>query len=410
MALYFAILSVVLVILFFISAIFSASETVFTATSRVKVDENIADSFWGKKQILRYYDNYEKTLTIILIWNNIVNIGISIIISTFFSSLPINESLQILISIAATTPPLIIFGEIYPKIFGRKKPILFLKYFWFFIGFFYYFLYPLATLMTKFVKKINVTNTENELKKIILQAQREEVLEKEESDLAIRALDFDSFKTAKHFTKLKDLVYVNYEDSLESIKNVIIDHNFSRIPVRKENNFIGILLSKDILYLDKFDINDHIVETPLLLATNLIKTNYEILKKAKSHLGFVIDNVENKKIIGILTFEDILECLFGPIYDEYDYRDDLDFYQINPNQITTKAETNIVTINKALKVDLPVSFKDLNQWLLAQKPKKKLILGDKIYFRSPLYSLEFEIISKNANNIEVKITKNENQV
>ncbi|CNR93094.1 Putative Mg2+ and Co2+ transporter CorC [Salmonella enterica subsp. enterica serovar Typhimurium str. DT104] len=85
--------------------------------------------------------------------------------------------------------------------------------------------------MTKFVKKINVTNTENELKKIILQAQREEVLEKEESDLAIRALDFDSFKTAKHFTKLKDLVYVNYEDSLESIKNVIIDHNFSRIPV-----------------------------------------------------------------------------------------------------------------------------------------------------------------------------------
>ncbi|CNR93135.1 Putative Mg2+ and Co2+ transporter CorB [Salmonella enterica subsp. enterica serovar Typhimurium str. DT104] len=67
MALYFAILSVVLVILFFISAIFSASETVFTATSRVKVDENIADSFWGKKQILRYYDNYEKTLTIILI-------------------------------------------------------------------------------------------------------------------------------------------------------------------------------------------------------------------------------------------------------------------------------------------------------------------------------------------------------
>ncbi|CNR93046.1 magnesium/cobalt efflux protein CorC [Salmonella enterica subsp. enterica serovar Typhimurium str. DT104] len=115
------------------------------------------------------------------------------------------------------------------------------------------------------------------------------------------------------------------------------------------------------MYLDKFDINDHIVETPLLLATNLIKTNYEILKKAKSHLGFVIDNVENKKIIGILTFEDILECLFGPIYDEYDYRDDLDFYQINPNQITTKAETNIVTINKALKVDLPVSFKDLNQ-------------------------------------------------
>ncbi|AJC50103.1 DUF21 domain-containing protein [Mycoplasma flocculare] len=410
MALYFVVLSVVLIFLFFISAIFSASETVFTATSRVKVDENIANSFWGKKQILKYYDNYEKTLTIILIWNNIVNIGISIIISTFFSSLPINESLQILISIASTTPPLIIFGEIYPKIFGRKKPILFLKCFWFFIAFFYYFLYPLATLMTKFVKKINITNTENELKKIILQAQREEVLEKDESDLAIRALEFDSFKTAKHFTKLKDVVYVDYADSLDSIKNVIIDHNFSRIPVWKDDNFIGILLSKDILHLDKFDINDYIIEAPLLLANNLIKTNYEILKKAKSHLGFVIESEKNKKVIGIITFEDILECLFGPIYDEYDYRDNLDFYQINPNQITTKGQTNIRTINKALKIDLPTSFKNLNRWLLAQNPKKKLILGTKIYFNSPSYNLEFEIIAKNSNVIEVKITKNENQI
>lgn len=264
--------------------------------------------------------------------------------------------------------------------------------------------------MTKFVKKINVTNTENELKKIILQAHREDVLEKDESDLAIRALEFDSFKTSKHFTKLKDVVYVDYEDSLESIKNVIIDHNFSRIPVWKDNNFIGILLSKDILHLDKFDINDYIVETPLLLANNLIKTNYEILKKSKSHLGFVVDSMSDKKVVGILTFEDILECLFGPIYDEHDYRDDLDFYQINPNQITTKGETNIPTINKALKVDLPVSFKDLNQWLLSQTPKKKLILGTKIYFNSPSYNLEFEIIGKNSNVIEVKITKNENEV
>ncbi|WP_230580378.1 DUF21 domain-containing protein [Mesomycoplasma ovipneumoniae] len=133
---YFIALGIVLLFLFLISAIFSASETVFTATSRAKVDENISDSFWGKKQILKYYDNYEKTLTIILIWNNIVNIGISIIISALFSNLAINESLQILISIAATTPPLIIFGEIYPKIFGRKKPILFLKAFDFLLLFF----------------------------------------------------------------------------------------------------------------------------------------------------------------------------------------------------------------------------------------------------------------------------------
>ncbi|WP_276211266.1 CNNM domain-containing protein [Mesomycoplasma conjunctivae] len=390
--------------LFILSAFFSASETVFTATSRAKIETNLPDLFIGKKFILKYYDNYERTLTVILIWNNIFNIGISIIISVLFATLQINESLQILISILATTPPLILFSELYPKILGKHKPILFLKIFWVVLTFFYYLSYPIAILITKFIKTSKITHTENELKKIILQGQREGVLEKEESDLVIRALDFDSFKTEKYFTKLSDVVYVDYEDSFEHICDKIIDSNFSRIPVWKKDTFVGILLAKDILHLNEFSIDDYIIEVPLLPSTSLIKTNYEILKRSKSQMGFVTSSLANKKIIGILTFEDILECLFGPIYDEYDYRDNLEIYELSSNQIIAYSTTSISAINKALNIELSTSFSTLQDWLNANS-KTKIVKGSTVLSNFNNYKLEFKIFNKSNKVMEVKIAK-----
>ncbi|CAT04866.1 Hemolysin C [Mesomycoplasma conjunctivae] len=360
--------------------------------------------FIGKKFILKYYDNYERTLTVILIWNNIFNIGISIIISVLFATLQINESLQILISILATTPPLILFSELYPKILGKHKPILFLKIFWVVLTFFYYLSYPIAILITKFIKTSKITHTENELKKIILQGQREGVLEKEESDLVIRALDFDSFKTEKYFTKLSDVVYVDYEDSFEHICDKIIDSNFSRIPVWKKDTFVGILLAKDILHLNEFSIDDYIIEVPLLPSTSLIKTNYEILKRSKSQMGFVTSSLANKKIIGILTFEDILECLFGPIYDEYDYRDNLEIYELSSNQIIAYSTTSISAINKALNIELSTSFSTLQDWLNANS-KTKIVKGSTVLSNFNNYKLEFKIFNKSNKVMEVKIAK-----
>lgn len=397
-------LGFILLLLFFFSGVFSASESVLSSFSKAKIESSTL-SKRVKKTIFKFYDKYEHTLTVILVANNIINILISVIISTLFAGLALNESLQIIVSLAATTPPIIIFGEIYPKIFGRKNPILFLKLFWFLIAGAYYLFYPMAAFITHFIKKNHITNTENELKKIISQGEREGVLEKDESDLAIRALEFDSMRTDKYYTKIKDVVYVDYEDSFDHIVDVFIKNMFSRIPVWQKDQFVGILLAKDILHLSEFQIEDHIIKVPFLSANGLIKQNYDILKKEKTHMGFVTADEKSNKVIGILTFEDILESIFGPIYDEHDYRDNLEIYEISENEIIAFGTTSILTINKSLNINLPTNSKDLQEFLITKAGNKKIVKGRKIIIKQDKYQLGFDILSKDSNVIEVKISK-----
>ncbi|MBY7705409.1 hypothetical protein JIY74_35460, partial [Vibrio harveyi] len=88
------------------------------------------------------------------------------------------------------------------------------------------------------------------------------------------------------------------------------------------------------------------------------KTNYEKLKKTKSQFGFITNNKNknSQNIIGIITLEDILETLVGPIYDEYDYRDQLEYYQIFEDSIIVNNDTKVATVNEQLNINLESSF------------------------------------------------------
>ncbi|SYV91352.1 magnesium/cobalt efflux protein CorC, partial [Mesomycoplasma hyorhinis] len=177
-------------------------------------------------------------------------------------------------------------------------------------------------------------------------------------------MDFDSIKTINCFTRIKDVVFVEYDMSLEQILDIFKESRFSRIPVRKKGKFIGILLIKDLFFLKEFQIDDYIIDVPFLCANDLLKTNYEKLKKTKSQFGFITNNKNknSQNIIGIITLEDILETLVGPIYDEYDYRDQLEYYQIFEDSIIVNNDTKVATVNEQLNINLESSFNTIEAW------------------------------------------------
>ncbi len=175
------------------SAFFSASETAFATVNTIRL-KNHADAGNRKAVMaLRIAEMYEKTLSSILIGNNLVNIAISSITTVLFTTWL--GAAGTWVSTVVVTIIVLIFGEILPKTFAKEhseKVALSL------CGV----LLGIITLMTPlsfaFIKmqhafinlfkgeKKQPSVTEEELKYIIETIESEGVLRKEESTVRLK--------------------------------------------------------------------------------------------------------------------------------------------------------------------------------------------------------------------------------
>lgn len=91
--------------------------------------------------------------------------------------------------------------------------------------------------------------TEEELKYILDTIEEEGVMQEDEAQLVQSALDFNDVPVQKLLTHRVDLVAVDIHDSLDSIRQVVLEERFTRIPVYDGNidHVIGILQSRDFL-------------------------------------------------------------------------------------------------------------------------------------------------------------------
>jgi CBS domain containing-hemolysin-like protein len=123
----------------------------------------------------------------------------------------------------------------------------------------------------------------------------------------------------------KDIDYLRLNATTEEILNVIRNTNHSRLPVKAENSdrVVGILRTRTYLIEHK--------RNPDVKLRNVMKPPYRVHKDAKIddlltdmrqhklQIAMVLD--DDKKIVGLVSIEDILEELVGEIFDEEDVVD-----------------------------------------------------------------------------------------
>ncbi|MBQ7958518.1 MAG: DUF21 domain-containing protein, partial [Oscillospiraceae bacterium] len=101
---------IIIAVLLVFSAFFSASETAFSTCNRIKLKTLAEKGHKGAKRALKIADAFDKTLTTILIGNNIVNIASTSITTTLFFMLFGDEGAGL--ATAVMTVLVLIFGEI----------------------------------------------------------------------------------------------------------------------------------------------------------------------------------------------------------------------------------------------------------------------------------------------------------
>lgn len=313
-----------LLLLMILSAIFSSSETAFACVNKARL-KRMADDGSKKAQItLKVAESYEKTLTAILIGNNIVNIGSSALATVMVTN--IFGEKGALLSTIIMTLLVLTFCEVLPKSYAKSHAdsmaLTYSYVFYFFTKLMFPFVFIFDLMSRTFKPKtIAPTVTEDELKYIIDEIEDQGVLEEKESHLVISALTLDEITVDQILTPRIKVVGVSKDATIEEIKNNFLENSYSRLPVFDEtiDNIIGMITNKDFFKLlngKEKDLKSIIKDVLYVPSTKLISEILERMQHTKTHLAIVVDQHGGTK--GIVTLEDIVEQLVGEIYDETD--------------------------------------------------------------------------------------------
>ncbi len=319
-----------LLFLFFLlcSAYCASAETAYTAVSRVRL-RTMADKGNNRaKRALWICDRFDKTLTTILIGNNVfhascASLSALLVMKSFSSEYVVYGTLL-------TTVIVYLFAEMLPKSLAKVRSEEIALLYSFSMQWFIRLLTPvsvfftsISSLISKLLKaEENNTMTEEDLISIIETIEDEGVLEPEKQALVNSAMEFGTKVAQDIMIPMENVISVPVTMPVDDIATYVKPLSHSRIPVYEGNkeNIVGILPVN--LFLTRYVMKKPILIRKMLLKPYVFDKNTEVpellqrMRLNKLHMVFVCD--ENRRKLGVITMEDILEELVGDIQDESD--------------------------------------------------------------------------------------------
>ncbi|RKX69518.1 hypothetical protein DRP53_07930 [candidate division WOR-3 bacterium] len=202
-----------------------------------------------------------------------------------------------------------------------------------------------------------------------------------------------------------DMVTIGADRDLRSLIDLFSRFRFSRYPVfwRNEGNIIGIIYIKDILpFWNEYETHPVVefIRLPhFIYEAKSVLDSFLELQAGKISLAIVID--EFGGTVGMVTIEDLLEEVFGEIYDEYEIAKEPYLIPVGEGGFIVDGRFGIEDLIEKTGLKLPLG--DVNTVggfvsLLADRIPKQ---GEVFFYRD----LEFRVISASKKRVERVLIK-----
>jgi putative hemolysin len=360
---------IVLLVLLFLSAFFSGSETALFALPRHAV-ERLKNSHPGRGSMISgLLSNPRRLLISIVVGNMLVNIFSSTLAERFSAQIFSRGSLapfSWVFSTLVMTFLILILGEIVPKTLAinraekfslRVAPAI----------------VAVQTAVLPFRKVVRFVSdrivavlerkkpgteaplTKDELATAIRVGSREGTLNGDEREMITEIFKLGDKSVRQLMTPRNEIVSFEVDTPLTDLATVIKGKEYSRIPIfsGKPENVIGILYPKDLIVARAEGIEEielvRFLRTPYFVpetmkAARLLK---EFLKR-KIHIALVVD--EYGGLSGLITLDDLIEEIVGEIRERGEIP--LEYEIVDPDTIRVRGRMELDDANEQFDLEL----------------------------------------------------------
>ncbi|MFN2465267.1 MAG: hemolysin family protein [Candidatus Dormibacteria bacterium] len=211
--------------------------------------------------------------------------------------------------------------------------------------------------------------TEEELKMLVTVGEEEGIIEEEEREMIHGVIEIGDMMVREVMIPRIDIVAVEVNRAVEEIVQLVLKHGHTRIPVYDEtiDSIVGVAYAKDLLRYssqrrpstaarNNGDLRK-VMRNPYFVPENKNLSEFlHEMRENRVHMAIVID--EHGQTAGIITIEDIIEEIVGPIRDEYDAMEEEEIQFLAPNEAVLDARVSLADARDELGLQLPAEDVD----------------------------------------------------
>ncbi|MBK8984729.1 MAG: HlyC/CorC family transporter [Chloroflexi bacterium] len=283
------------------------------------------------------------------------------------------QSLAFVVVLAVITMLQVVLGELFPKSVAIQYPesvalalvvpmrvslVLLRPLIWLFNG--------SGNLVLRIIghrpKEGIQAHSAEEIELLVTESHESGLLDDEERQMlrnAFRLRDLHARQVMVHRTRL---VGAPADSPIEEVLNLAIAEGFSRIPIYKKSidEIIGFVHVKDLfrLYLaGEGDVRSVLREVIYVPETMPVADLWQKLNVDRKYLAIVFD--EYGGTAGLITFEDLIEEIFGELQDEFD--DEMALIARDQNgRVYLRGDLLVADVNEYLELNLPTEADTLS--------------------------------------------------
>ena len=365
----------VIIISLLLSAFFSGMEIAFVSANKLRIEIERNKGKLYARILSGFIEQPSKFLSTLLLGNNlalvIYGIAMSKLLTPYIEQLLgeySNPYTVLLIQTVVATVIILITAEFLPKAVFQINPNGILKFFAIPLKIFYIVFYPvififislseflLRTLLREkqTVEKHSFSPVDFDMFLEDLSTDEKEDEAQKDIQLVKNAIDFRDVKIRECAVPRTEIVAVEENDSIETLKEKFITSGFSRILVYKEDidEIVGYCHALD-MFESPARIKDIIRDLDFYPETILAKEVMQEMTQKGRSIAVVVDEWGGTS--GIVTIEDIIEEIFGEIEDEFDDESLTEIYDRKKGIYTFSTRLEIDYLNDKYGLDIPES-------------------------------------------------------
>ena len=358
-----------LVVTFLFAALAASAETALTSVSRIKLRRMVEEGDPRARVIEKLHREPNDYLTAILTTNTLAIVVSATCAGLIAANLGYSAFWPQLVVSLIDAVVVLVFAEITAKSLAlsnmgyalRVAPV---------VSAITSFMRPGLRLMSGFARLVSRGRgsvrgpfvTEEELKLLVTVGEEEGIIEEEEREMIHGVIELGDMTVREAMIPRIDIDAVEVHQPLSEVIDLILKQGRTRIPVYEEtiDHIVGVAHVKDLV---RYNLNRRggeerkngdlrkVMRKPYFVTENKNLSEFlHDMQESRIHMAIVID--EHGQTAGIITIEDIIEEIVGPIRDEYDHLEEEEVVFAAPGDALLDARISLDDANDELGLQL----------------------------------------------------------